>query len=87
MDRISKKKLTRIHDNCFIGTNAVILCGVSVGPNSIVGAGAIVTKDVPAFTVVAGNPAKVVCTIDEYIAKHRLQMKVHPEHYGRIGLK
>lgn len=46
--------------NCWIGAGAVILPGVTVGENSIVGAGSVVTKDVPANTVVAGNPAKFI---------------------------
>jgi len=55
-----------IHDNCFIGINAIILPGVSIGPNSIVGAGSVVTKDVPPDSIVAGVPAKVIKTLDEY---------------------
>jgi len=43
-----------------IGSNATILCGVTIGENALVGAGAMVTKDVPANTVVAGNPAKII---------------------------
>ena len=81
MHRISKKKPTIIHDNCFVGVNAVVLCGVSVGPNAVVGAGAVVTRDVPPDTVVAGNPARVICTLAEYLKKHRREMREHPEHY------
>ena len=43
-----------------IGSNATILCGVTVGEGAIVGAGSVVNKDVPARTIVAGNPAKIV---------------------------
>ena len=43
-----------------IGSNATILCGISIGENSLIGAGSVVTKDVPANTVVAGNPARVI---------------------------
>lgn len=46
--------------NCWIGAGAVILPGIKVGENSIVGAGSVVTKDVPDNTVVAGNPAKFI---------------------------
>jgi len=42
-----------------IGTSSTILCGVTIGENAIVGAGSVVTKDVPANTIVAGVPAKV----------------------------
>ncbi len=51
---------TRIGARCFIGANAIILPGVSVGDQCIIGAGAVVTEDVPAHTMVAGNPAKMV---------------------------
>ena len=49
-----------IEDNVFIGARAIVLKGVTIGHDSTVGAGAVVTKNVPPFTVVAGNPAKVV---------------------------
>lgn len=45
---------------CSIGANATILPGITVGENAMVGAGAVVTKDVPANTVVVGNPAKII---------------------------
>lgn len=61
-----------IKENCFIGHSSTILCDVTIGPNSIVGAGSIVTKDVPPNTVAAGAPAKVVCTLEEYLARHRV---------------
>jgi len=57
-----------IKDNCFIGFGATILRNVTIGPNSIVAAGAVVTKDVPPNSVVAGIPAVVIGTI-EAVAK------------------
>jgi acetyltransferase-like isoleucine patch superfamily enzyme len=56
-----------IHDNCFIGNNAILLPGVEVGPDSVVGAGSVVTKTVPPRTIAAGNPARLIKTLDEYI--------------------
>lgn len=56
-----------IGDNVTLGANSVILPGVSIGDNVIVRAGAIVSKNIPPNVVVAGNPAKVICTIQEYI--------------------
>lgn len=58
-----------IKDNCFIGWKSIILPGVTINENCIVGAGAVVTKDVPANSVVAGNPARVIKTVSELIQK------------------
>lgn len=58
-----------IGNNVFIGNGAIILPGVVIGDNCIVGAGSVVTKTVPSNSVVAGNPAKFVCTTDELIEK------------------
>lgn len=44
----------------WIGTNAVVLPGVSIGHGAIIGAGSIITKDVPPYAIVAGNPAKII---------------------------
>lgn len=52
-----------IEDKVWIGINSTILPGVRIGYGAIVGAGSVVTKDVPAMTVVAGNPAKIIKTI------------------------
>ncbi|MGB3946820.1 MAG: acyltransferase [Bacteroidia bacterium] len=53
---------TFVKKGASIGSNATILCGVTIGENALVGAGAVVTKDVPANVVVAGNPAKILKT-------------------------
>jgi acetyltransferase-like isoleucine patch superfamily enzyme len=77
MNRFGNKFGTvTVHDDCFIGTNAIILPGVTIGPGSIVGAGSVVTKDVLPNTVVAGNPVRVICTLDEYIDRYRSKMLV-----------
>jgi acetyltransferase-like isoleucine patch superfamily enzyme len=54
---------TFVKKGASIGSNATILCGVTIGENALVGAGAVVTKDVPPNTVVAGSPARVFKTI------------------------
>ena len=51
---------TLVKSGASIGSGAVILCGVTIGENAIVGAGSVVTKDVPANAIVAGNPARVL---------------------------
>lgn len=54
---------TRIKTGASIGSSVTILCGITIGEGAIVGAGSVVTKDVPPRTIVAGNPAKVVRSI------------------------
>lgn len=51
---------TIIKKRASIGSNATIICGITIGENALVGAGAVVTKDVPAYAIVAGVPAKVI---------------------------
>jgi acetyltransferase-like isoleucine patch superfamily enzyme len=58
-----------ILDNCFIGAGATIMPGVRIGPNSVVGAGALVTKTVPPNTIVAGIPARTVSDVASYKLK------------------
>jgi acetyltransferase-like isoleucine patch superfamily enzyme len=53
-------RLIVIDDRCWIGANSVITIGVHIGKHSIIGAGSVVTKDVPAYSVAVGNPARVV---------------------------
>jgi acetyltransferase-like isoleucine patch superfamily enzyme len=54
---------TRIKRGASIGSNATILCGVTIGEQAIVGAGSVVTKNVPPFAIVAGNPAHLLRTL------------------------
>ncbi len=56
-----------IMDNVFIGANSTVIGGVRIGPNAIVAAGAVVTRDVPENSVVGGVPAQVLCSLDEYL--------------------
>lgn len=51
---------TYIGKRCFIGANAIIMCGVRIGDEVVVGSGAVVTKDVPSNSIVVGNPARVI---------------------------
>lgn len=61
--KVNTSRIT-IDDDCWIGANAVITAGVRIGKHSVVGAGAVVTKDVPPYSVIVGNPAKIIKTYD-----------------------
>ena len=67
-----------IGDNVFIGAESVVLPGVTIGNNVIVGANSTVTHDVPDGVVVAGSPAKVICSLDDYLTKERTRMGTAP---------
>lgn len=62
---------TWIGDNVFIGMNAILLMGTHIGKNTIVGAGAVVSGHFEDNVVIAGNPAKVVCSIDEFYQRRK----------------
>lgn len=65
-----------IEDWAYIGANSQIMPGVTIGEGALVAAGSIVTKSVPPRTVVGGNPARFLCTVDEFIEKN-LVYNVH----------
>lgn len=60
-----------IGDWVYIGTNSLIMPGVTIGDGSLIAAGSVVTKSVPSGVVVGGNSAKILATIDEYIERNR----------------
>jgi maltose O-acetyltransferase len=68
----------------FIGAMAVILPDVRIGDDAIVGAGSVVRDDVPAGMVAFGNPAQVICSTADYVARHRERMDRRPR-FGREG--
>lgn len=67
-----------IHASCHIGARTVILPGVEIGPRTIVGANSLVSQSLPPDTVCAGSPARVLCTLAEYLAKHRNRLQSNP---------
>ena len=67
-----------IGDNVFIGAESVVLPGVTIGSNVIIGANSTVTHDIPDGVVVAGSPARVICTLEEYLDKERSRMESAP---------
>lgn len=64
---IKKYGKIEIGNNCFIGINSIIMPGVTIGDNCVIGAGSVVTKSIPSNSVAAGNPAKIIMTVEEYI--------------------
>lgn len=67
-----------IRDNCFIGHGAIVMPNVTIGPDSIVAAGAVVTKDVPSGMVVGGNPARPICTTEELVVRLEKRCEAYP---------
>jgi maltose O-acetyltransferase len=67
-----------IGNDVFVGAESVILPGVTIGNNVIIGANSTVTHDVPDGVVVAGSPARMICTLEEYLAKERTRMESAP---------
>ena len=63
-----------IGNNVFVGASSIILPGVHIGNRVIIGAGSVVAKDIPSDSVAVGNPARVICTIDEYLEKEKAKM-------------
>jgi acetyltransferase-like isoleucine patch superfamily enzyme len=64
----------RVLENSFLGLRVIVMPGVTIGPNAVVGAGSVVTRDVPPDTVVAGVPARPVCTLERYVEAYRARM-------------
>ena len=72
-ENVGEAKETYIGDNVFIGMNAIILMGAHIGKNSIVAAGAVVSGHFEDNQVIGGNPAKVICSLDEFNNKKKAE--------------
>ena len=73
----TKVGIVSIGNNVFIGANTVVLCNTRIGDNVIVGANSVVSKDLPSNGVYAGNPAKYICSFDEFAKKHQSNQSNH----------
>lgn len=69
----------RIGSNCFIGERSIVMPGVSIGNNCVVGAGSVVTRSVPDNCVVAGSPARYICSYEEFVEKTAPQCRYYSE--------
>lgn len=69
---VSGYKKTVVKHGASIGANATIVCGHTIGEYAMIAAGSVVTKDVPAYTLVAGVPARVIAKVDQYGNKEEL---------------
>lgn len=65
IERKEEFKPTIVKKGATIGANATLLCGIEIGAYAMVGAGAVVTKDIPAYAIVTGNPARITGRINE----------------------
>lgn len=77
-----------IGDNVFIGASTVVLPGVKIGSNSVIGANSTVSRDIPEGVVAVGSPARAVCTIDEFIRRNKAKMnegRVYSEEFTLRG--
>lgn len=86
---LGKSKIGRIDigNNVFIGLGAIILPNTKIGDNVIIGAGCVVSGIVEDNSVMVGNPAKKICTCEEYINKHKNKMKDSIIFNTKIGVK
>ena len=67
----------RIGNRVFIGAGTIILPGVTIGDDVVIGSGSIVSKSIPSNVVAVGSPAKIICTIEEYLAKEKKKMNTN----------
>jgi len=82
-----------IGNDVFVGAGSIILPGVHIGDRVVIGAGSVVTRSIPGGSVAAGNPARVICTYEEYMEKQKTQAEsmdtfsAHPDAAERERIK
>ncbi len=74
----SKIGRVKIGNNVFIGYGSIILPGVEIGNDVVIGAGSVVRESIPSDSVVMGNPAKVICSLEKYMNRNRERIKTAP---------
>ncbi|MBK8426438.1 MAG: N-acetyltransferase [Lewinellaceae bacterium] len=75
IERKNEFRTTLVKKGATIGANATVICGLTIGEYALIGAGAVVTRDVPAFALVVGNPARQIGWVSRY--GHRLHFDEH----------
>ena len=78
---VSKIGRVVIGDNVFVGHGSIILPNTHIGNKVIVGSGSVVSRDIPDNSVAVGNPIQIISTYDNYVERHRKQMKVRPVYH------
>jgi len=71
-------KYRTLKENVWLGGGCTILPGVTIGDRVVIGANSTVTHDIPANSVAVGSPARVICTLDEYLEKEKARMQDAP---------
>lgn len=72
-DFLNSSGRVTIGNNIYFGTDVIVLKGVTIGDNCIIGAGSVINRDIPSNSVAVGVPCKVICSLDEYYQKRKKQ--------------
>ena len=85
--KVTKLGKVTIGNNVYVGANTVILPNTKIGDYAVVGAGSVVSKDIPPASVAWGNPAEVKCTLEKYVEKHRNLIRTRPVYDKAYGFR